>query len=345
MSRFLGFLGSSRVRRTTLVLMLIGIMVVVGVTAGCAKKKAKFPSKAVTLIVPMKSGGGVDTMSRGIAPYVQKYLGYPLMVENVPGPGSVAAIQQTLKAPADGYTLIAITTPIMVSIHLYEKEMALPKPFLESWKPIYAYLTADGNGLAVRKGTYKSIDELVADAKKRNLKVAGATGFGSSDHATLLQFAEAYGGSYSYIPHGGGGEAMASLLGGKVDALMISLSGDAVDLSRVDILGVSLDKRFDGYPNIPTFKELGHPELTLNWAVGAFAPPGTPDDVVKALETAFDKAFKDPDFQKWAKQGAKPIGTGWNGKQFLDFLKGYEASALKILPKMQEEMHKAQQGK
>ncbi len=338
-------MGRLRSRRIVLAVTIIAILSLVGFSAGCAKKKEKFPSKAVTFIVPMSPGGGVDTMSRGIASYVQKYLGQPLVVENVPGPGSVNAIAQVMKAPKDGYTIMAVTTPIMISIHLYEKQMALAKPFMESWKPIFAFLTGDGNGLAVRKGTFKDINALVAEAKKRTLKVGGATGFGSSDHATLLQFADAYGGSYDYIPHGGGGEAMASLLGGKIDALMISLSGDAVDLSRVDILGVSIADRFEGYPNIPTFKELGHPELTLNWAVGAYAPPDVPDDVVKTLETAFDKAFHDPDFQKWAKQAKKPIGTGWNAKQWGDFLKGYEASALKILPKMQAEMQKAQSGK
>ena len=324
---------------------LIVVLATVGFAAGCAKKQEKFPSKAVTLVVPMKPGGGTDSMARGMATYVQKYLGQPLVIENVPGPGSVNAIAQVMKAPKDGYTLMAVTTPIMVSIHLYEKEMALDKPFMESWKPVYAFLTGDGNGLAVKKGTYKNVDEFVVAAKKKTMKVGGATGFGSSDHATLLQFADAYGGNYDYIPHGGGGEAMASLLGGKIDGLMISLSGDAVDLSRVDILGVSIADRFDGYPDIPTFKELGHPELTLNWAVGAFTPPGVADDRVKILETAFDKAFHDPDFQKWAKQGKKPIGPGWNAKQWGDFLKGYEASALKILPKMKAEMEKAQKGK
>lgn len=323
------------------------VVLVAGSLVGCGGKRsgeAKFPSKAVTIIVPMKPGGGTDTMVRGIQPYLQKYLGVPVLVENVPGPGSVAAINQVLKAEPDGHTIIAITTPIMVSVHLYEKEMGLKEPFLESFKPIYAFLTADGNGIVVRKGTYTSIEQLVEEGKKRPLRCAGATGIGSSDHVTMLQFSEAYGVPCIYVPHGSAGEAVASLLGGHVDFGMVSLSGEAVDFSRLDMLAVSLDKRFEGYPDIPTFAELGHPEMTLNWCVGTFAPPGTPDDRVKILEQAHEKAFHDPDFQAWAKNAKKPIGDGWNAKQWYDFLKSYESRALKILPKLQEELQKVQTG-
>ncbi|HEY3313831.1 MAG TPA: tripartite tricarboxylate transporter substrate binding protein [Bacillota bacterium] len=345
MSRLVSSLARRRTQLALVALLMVLIMAVT-LTAGCANKKtAKFPSKAITIIVPMNPGGGADTMVRGITPYLQKALGQPILVENVPGPGSVAAIARVTKDPADGYTLLTVTTPIVVSLHLYEKELAMKQPFLDSWKSLGAFLTGDGNGIVVRKGTYKTIDDLVAASKTKTINVAGATGIGSSDHTTMLQVAEAYGAKFTYIPNKGGGEAMAALLGGHVEAAMVSLSGDAVDLTRVDMLGISLDSRYEGYPNIPTFKEMGHPELTLNWAVGLFAPAGTPDDVVKALDNAVSTAFKNPDFQNWAKTAKKPIGSGWNGQQYLDFLKGYEAQALKVLPKLQEELARVQSGK
>lgn len=345
MSRLVRSLTRRRTR-LALVALLMVLTMAVTLTAGCANKKsAKFPAKAITIIVPMNPGGGADTMVRGIAPYLQKVLGQPILVENVPGPGSVAAIARVTKDPADGYTLLTVTTPIVVSLHLYQKELALKQPFLDSWKSLGAFLTGDGNGLVVRKGTYKTVDELVAASKTKPVMVAGATGIGSSDHVTMLQVAQAYGANFTYVPNKGGGEAMAALLGGHVEAAMVSLSGDAVDFTKVDMLGISLDKRYEGYPDVPTFKELGHPDLTLNWAVGLFAPAGTPDDVAKTLNDAVATAFKDPNFQAWAKSAKKPIGAGWNGQQYLDFLKGYDAQALQILPKLQEELAKVQSGK
>lgn len=338
-----------RVTGLVLILMLIVAITTVGMVSGCAKKGGDtantWPQKAINIVVPASPGGAQDTMTRGFAPYLQKYLGVAVMVENMPGSGAVPAIHDVLSHPADGYTLMTITSPIVITSQIYAKDLNLEKPLLETFTPLVAMLTGDGNGIIAKKGVYKGVDELVAAAKTKRMVCAIATGFGNSDHATGVMFAQSYGIDFQIVPFGGAGEAMAAVLGGQCDFGIAGLAGSAIDFASLDMLAVSLDKRFEGYPDIPTFVELGHPDLTLNFCVGIAAPTGTPADVITTLQNACDQAFKDPEFQAWAKNAKKPIGTGMTGPQFTEFLNTFAKNAETIIPRLKADLEAAQAGK
>jgi tripartite-type tricarboxylate transporter receptor subunit TctC len=134
-------------------------------------------------------------------------------------------------------------------------------------------------------------------------------------------------------------------MGGKCDACSSSPAGASVDPNRLRMLGVSTSKRAPRFPDAPTFAELGKPEATLQFVIGAMAPLGTPQGVVDKLEAAFAKARHDPGFLAWAERTNQPIGDdGWNSKEFGDFLKRAHVSLQGIIPEMRAELQKAQQG-
>lgn len=335
--------------RMLLVLGLAVALVVSGVAVGgCSKsgspaKGEKWPAKPITMIVSQGPGGGTDTMVRGIQPYLQKYLGVPIMVENKVGGAGLISANYVWDQPSDGYTVLASHNALVLSSRLYAESFKPNKPLLEAFVPVYSWLTADGNGIIVKKDSpIQTLDDLVAEAQKRRLTCALAAGIGSTDHITFLQFTRAYPGQYEMVPFDSAGEAVAAVLGGHCDFGMVGLAGEGVDLARVRMLANTLDKRAEAAPDVPTFAELGHPELTLTFTVGAYLKADTPPEIVKTFEEACDKAFHDPGFQEWAKKARKPIGDGWNSQKWSEYLRFFDGVVTQVLPTVKEAMQQAQ---
>lgn len=309
--------------------------------------KSKFPEKTVTIVVPYGAGGGVDTAVRGIQPYLQKYLGASVLVENKPGSGSLIGTNYVGQAKPDGYTLLAGTNGTSLLSQLYTDSWKLGKPFHDAFIPIYSWVNQEGNGIYVKKDSpIKTMEDLAAEAKKRTIKIGIAGGLGSTDQVTAMSVRKAYGGQWTIVPADTSAEVTAGVLGGQLDVGCGGPSGSSMDPNQLRMLAVTMDKRSTRWPDTPTFGQLGKPQLTVHFVIGAMAPLNTPKEVISKLAESFDKARNDPEFIAWANKTNQPIGdSGWDAKKYYDFLKTYSDNMQVIIPDMQEEMRKAQQGK
>ncbi|MCL6445030.1 MAG: tripartite tricarboxylate transporter substrate binding protein [Alicyclobacillus sp.] len=301
-----------------------------------------YPTKPLTFLVAYSMGGGVDTAARQIAPEVQKVLGQKILIENVPGASGVIATNQFVNDKADGYTILIHGMPSINLSTLLFADQARYK--MSDLIPIASWVNADGNALVVPKNSpINNLKQFIQAAKKKQLSVATGGGVGSTDHATLVTLEHVAHIKLNMVPFNSAGDAATAVIGGHVDAGFVSLTSSTVSAQNFKFLAVTTEKRVSGFSNVPTFAELGYPQMTLAFHVGAFAKKGTPLPVLKKLEAAFRTAFYSKSYQNWAKNAGKPIGDFEGMKAFGKATANATKTMKAILPMMQADMKAAGQ--
>ncbi len=258
---------------------------------------ADFPKKPVRIIVGSAAGGGDDTESRGIAPFLEKHLGVKVIIENQPGAGGKIAFEKFMKVEPDGYSLLSSTFPRGPIIENMEKVNFRVKDYT----PVFAW-SRSNQLLVVHADTWKTTNEFIQAAKAKMLS-GGLSGRGSTTHLAGLIAAEAFGIKVNWVPYEGSAGSVTALAGKHLD-FTICLATSAIPLIQAGklrpLLLFSDDK--DLYlPNVTLPKDLGLNITNIPTTRGVHAPPRTPAGLVKILEQAFSKAVKEPGFIEWAK--------------------------------------------
>lgn len=278
---------------------------------------ADFPNKPVKLIATADVGGGEDTEARGIAPFLQKYLGVNVLIENQGAAGGKTAFEKFQKTDPDGYSLIVSTFPKSIIIEYMGKVNYRTKDFT----PVYAWAVSN-QLLVVHAETWKTFDEFYKAAKAKTL-AGGLSGRGSTTHLAGLVAMDELDLKVNWVPYDGAAGSVAALAGKHLD-FTICLSTSATPLiqsGRLRPLLLFADERDPYLPDVPIPKDLGLKITAIPAIRGAEAPPQTPAAIVKVLEEAFDKAVKEPQYIDWAKK-RKMVLTSMSaqvfGKNLLD---------------------------
>jgi tripartite-type tricarboxylate transporter receptor subunit TctC len=200
----------------TIGILFVGIM---ALSQGAALGDT-YPSRPLSMVVPFPPGGATDLTARPIAAALEPYLKQPVAIVNKPGAGGVVGMQFAAISKPDGYTMLCALSTISVMPevdHLFGR----PKTYVkEDFVPV-ALLNADTTVLVVRSDApWKSVAELIADAKKRpdEIKFSSA-GVYSALHVAMAMFTHAAEIQLRHIPTQGGGPALTALLGGHVDTM------------------------------------------------------------------------------------------------------------------------------
>lgn len=270
---------------------------------------ADFPTKPVKLIVTAGAGGGEDMEARAIAPFVEKHLGQPVVIENQAGAGGKIAFEKFVGVNPDGYTLITYTFPKSVIIEYQGKTGYKTRDFT----PIYAW-SRSSQLLVVNADSWKTVGEFVKAAKERPLS-GGLSGRGSTTHLMGLIALDELGISkVNWVPYEGSAGSVTALAGKHLE-FTLSLATSAVSLIQAGKLRPLLlfsDKRDPYMPDVPIPKDLGYEMSFIPTLRGVEAPPKTPADIVKILEDAFRKAAQEPGFVDVAakrKMVLEPVGS------------------------------------
>jgi tripartite-type tricarboxylate transporter receptor subunit TctC len=288
-----------------------------------------YPSRPISVIVPFPPGGVADLTARPLAAALEPILKQPTVVVNKPGASGAVGMQQASVAKPDGYTLLAGLSSISV-IPEVDVLFGRPKTYKrEDFAPI-ALLSADPMIVVVLKDSpYKSMADIVADAKKRPNEIKYSTsGVYGATHLPTEMWTHAAGVKMRHIPTNGGGPALTALLGGHVDILfsvpIIALA--QLKSGEVRPLAVSSEKRVAAYPNVPTLKEQGYNAEYLSWC-GVFAPQATPKDIMKTLREAVRKAVATPEFKSAMDKMSTPIDY----RDADDFQKFWDKDAARLI--------------
>lgn len=271
-----------------LALMLVTIFGATSIFAGGTKESAeKYPAKSITYIIPFNPGGQSDITAQYQKDDLEKVLGVNIVIKYMPGAGGAVAWSTLVKAKPDGYTICGNNIPHIIVQPLARKNAGYKTDQLV---PVYMFETTP-IGLAVLKSSpFKTLDDFLAYAKKHPEEITiGGSGTYTGHHLALLQLQKLTGTKFTYIPSTGAAPSVANFLGGHTQALFANSNDLVQHKDKIRILAMGTEKRFKPYfPDVPTFKELGI-NMTAGIDRGVCVPPGTPDNVIKTLEDAFDK--------------------------------------------------------
>jgi len=303
-----------------------------GLYPAAPAKAQEFPKSAVTVINPLRPGGGTDIELHNLAPFVQKYLGQPIVVKGMPGGATTIGASAAAAAKPDGYTLLCMPLPDGV----LAQEFHGNDSHLEKFRGVYGWFQGPMDIDVKWDSPFKTLGDLVAEGKKRPLKAA-IMGIGTIGQLHILLFEKITGIKTTQVPYGGGGPATAAVIKGEVE-FSSGLSTTSVRFVRdkqLRVLAVFGEERLPALPDTPTIYELGYKDYPdLPFVRGVLAPPGTPDKVVETLAAAFKKAVDDPGFREIMKKQGRPVkpfsSEGMNkavqngtqfAKQYVPFMK------------------------
>lgn len=270
----------------------------------------EFPAKPVTAVVQMAPGGPTDLIVRLVQQKMGEYLGQTVVVENKAGAGGLIGLRYVLNAAPDGYTLgVASGTSHGVAVNIYEN---LPYDPLKDFRAIGSIVVAPGVLITSKKATPDCKFQTFLDKLKKSpgdMKY-GSAGIGTLAHLTGAYFLAETGTDMMHVPYRGLGPAMIDLYGGTIDALFdnISSSRSHIESGKVCALAIQAPERLAGYPNIPTYAELGLAQLNKPTWYGFIARADTPDAVVQKLNTALNKSLESEEVRTaYGKLGVQPI--------------------------------------
>jgi len=275
--------------------------------AAVLSQTGRFPDRPVKLIVPYSPGGGGDTLTRQLAPRLADRLGVSVVVENRPGAGGNLGTEAGLKAPADGYTLVAISAS-------YPCQAIVSKL---SFDPLTDYtpiaLVSREPGILIVNPDFpaKTLRELIELAKARPASLAyGSAGHGSQAHFNTEYMAYRAGIRLNHVPYKGTSQAFNDMLGGNIQ-LMFATPQFVVPFAkagRTRVLGVAGAERLSALPDVPTFGEAGLAFEFIAWN-GIIAPKGLPAEIATRLNTEVDAVLKSREVvDKLAADGVGTIG-------------------------------------
>ena len=258
-----------------------------------------YPSKPVTILCWSEPGSPVDYYARIMARLMARELGQNIVVENCTGADGLIAVNQLLKQPADGYTIMANTTSLAT---LVSEPTATFKP---DDLQMIVRSQLDPYGLVVPASIpFKTIDELVKYARANPNKVTVGGVFQMSAHRVAWEvFAETAKIKATWIPYKGGGPALTAVAGGHVDVAATNPGNvkPFVASGKVRVLAVSSEQRLADFPDVPTYQERGWNVVRYQWR-GMMGRAGLPKPVLDRLIATMQKAQQSPEWKTYLEQ-------------------------------------------
>src|ERR1043166_1211160 len=271
-----------------------------------AARAQAYPGRAVRIIVGFPPGQAIDIVGRGIADWFQQRLGQPFVVENRPGAAANIATEMVARSPADGYTLLIVSSNNVINTTLYgtidfAREIAPIATFGRGYQVLNV-----NNSLPV-----KTVPGLIALAKADPAKLSMASpGIGSAGHVAGEMFKMMTGVSMLHVPYRGSVPALTDLLSGQVQVMFDNLpsSIEHIRAGRIRALAVTPATRSPVLPDIPTIGESVPGYVGGGWS-GIGAPAHTPGEIVDLLNREVNAALADPKIKGRLENLGSPVLT------------------------------------
>ena len=274
----------------------------------CYAQPRDYPQRPIRIIVPVPPGGSVDATARLLAPKLSESLGQSVLIDNRGGASTNIGMELVARAPADGYTLLANTAPLVANPALFPKLTFSPE---KDFAPLALVVTGPSVVVAHPSVPVTSLAGLIALAKAKPGTINySSSGAGTLTHLGAELFKYLTGTNIVHVPYKGGGPALAAVMAGEIDVTFqtpLAAFGQ-IKAGRLRALAVTSNKRLAMLPEVPTAGESGVPKYEFQSWVGLLAPAATPPAIIKLLNDHIVKAARAPDVtERFAREGAEVV--------------------------------------
>jgi tripartite-type tricarboxylate transporter receptor subunit TctC len=277
-----------------------------------------FPNRPLSWIVGFAPGGISDQGARMVAKTLSEKLGQTVIVENKPGAGGIVAAEYVAGAKPDGYTLLYASNGVMAAnVSLYKKLSYDP---LKSFTLIHGFGSSPLVLVVPESSPFKSLKDLIDHARQNPGKLSYASvGNGTASHLVSELMSKHAGINMVHVPYRGSSPGMSDLLAGRVD-LMFDYSivvKPQIEGGKLRALAQTGATRMVSHKDVPTFRELGYPDVQFAAWATLVGPAGMPQPIADKLAEAFNATLKDPgiikyhedqgdaDARRWRSEGAR----------------------------------------
>ena len=302
---------------------LIGVASIAGSSAGLshwASANVPYPDKLIKIIVGSEPGALLDIASRLYAEKLSVILKQQVVVENLPGGSSMIATRKVVKAPHDGYLLLAAANTVVTMPHFVKNAgYSMSKDLMG----IGEMSRAPGLLVVGAQSPFNTLDDLVQAARaKPGVLTFGSGGQGTTSHLPVEMFMQEAKIKLTHVPYKGVAAVLLDLIPGRVDCMLGTSTSlqSALASGQLRALAITSGQRNKTFPDVPTFAELGYPGATYNIFVGLLAGSGTPAATVKVLGDAMNQVRHDPDVLARLKKMGQEISSLDEPSQFNRFL-------------------------
>jgi tripartite-type tricarboxylate transporter receptor subunit TctC len=272
---------------------LITVLFALSLAAGVGHAQQNYPTKPIRLIVPFPPGGQTDVVARVVAQKLSEAFGQSVVVDNRPGAAGSIGVEIAVNAPADGYTMVQISTSYAGNAALRK----LPYDPIKDVVPIIM-LGEIANIVTVNSSSpFKSVKELIAYAKANPGKINFASGgTGSGNHLATEEFAQATGIRMTHVPYKGSTAGVNDLMGGRIQLIFSGITGMIPHHKAKRVLGIAVTsaKRNQAVPDLPTVGETVPGYVSVSWSA-IIAPKGTPRQIAARWNTELNRILHSPD--------------------------------------------------
>ena len=256
----------------------------------------KFPSRAMTFLVPYAAGGAFDVTIRALAKGAEPLLGQPITVVNKPGANGAIMLGELAKAKPDGHTVGSLNVNInAVAPHMQE----LPFDPIADFTPIMNYGAFTTFVAVPSDSAFTSLKQMMDTARNSpGVVTVGISSIGANSHLAMSRLTTQEKVEVTFVPFGGGAPATTALLGNHISCAVVS--GEILPHVRdgkLRLLALFNETRVPEFPQVPTLMDLGYGWSSNPWmAVGG--PKGLPPEIVSQLEAAFLQSMRTEAFEK-----------------------------------------------
>jgi tripartite-type tricarboxylate transporter receptor subunit TctC len=269
-----------------------------------ASAQAAWPARNVRVIVPFPPGGTTDVVARLVTQRLSTVLGQSFVIENRAGAGGTVGSDVVAKSPPDGYAFVISN----IASHGVGPSVYPTMPYDSVRDFTHVALMAEVPSVLVVNvaSPIRTLADFIAAAKARPGMTVGSPGNGTSSHAKQEILKRAAGIDTTHVPYRGSGPMMNDLTAGNVDAMITTLV-EAGRNERFRLIAVTANDRVPGWPDLPTFKELGFPDLVASTWFGISGPANLPAPITEKLNAEVLAALATPDIaQRLREAGATP---------------------------------------
>jgi len=295
------------------ILMIACLAACLGTTPG-----QTYPSRVITIVVPVAPGGVSDTLARALAARLTQSLGQQVIVENRGGAAHTIGAAAVAKSAVDGHTLL-LTEGTALIPSLYR---SLPYDPEKDLAPVSGLITINQGVVVTPQLPVNNVTELIALAKSKPDGLTYAN-FGAGGQLNMALLSAMTGVKFVGVPYRGSSPAMNDVIAGHVPMIVASvgIAGPLARAGKVRLLAVTGAKRVPQLPDVPTIAEGGLPTFEATFWFGLFAPGGTPPAILARLNAEAQAILADPSFRERSLEPYMFQPLSGSPAQFADYIR------------------------